>query len=162
MFNLTCLEDNEVINSSLTNIFHQCIHHKSINVRLTLMLMVRDNIKLISPVHVLEAAYVNNIIEIYPSCDLEQKLRLLTIIGSLIQNVEYLFHNTAFVNFLKTMVLTDETHMIRIGLLRVFVEMKDYIGLKVFEKRLLWVLLELGNSSVPNQAQLFCQFCVVS
>ena len=161
MFGLTVFEDNEVINTTLGGLFGQCITHSLIEVRITLMMLLKDNIKLVSPIHLLENAYVSQIEEIYDNCSIAQKLEVVAIIKLLILNVEYLFHNHQFLKFLKDKLLSDAAYIIRMSILRVFVETKDFIGLKVFEKRLLGIFMDLGNSSVPDQMQLFCHFVIV-
>lgn len=161
MFGLTVFEDNEIINPTLAGLFGQCITHSLIEVRIALMMMLKDNIKLISPIHLLEKAYVSQIEEIYDNCSIAQKLEVVEIIKLLILNVEYLFHNHHFLRFLKEKLISDAAYIVRMSILRVFVETKDFIGLKVFEKRLLGIFMDLGNSGVPDQMQLFCHFVIV-
>ena len=161
MFGLTILEDSEIINVTLTQLFHQYISYKSKTLKLAVMFAVRDNIKLVSPIHVLENAYVGQMDSIYNDCSIDQKLQMVAIIKLLIQNLEYLFHNTQFLMFLKNKMLSDDSYIVRMNMLKLLIEMKDFIGLKVFEKRILGILVELGNSSSPQLAQLFCHFVVV-
>lgn len=161
MFGLTVFEDNDVINPTLTGFFHSYINHTSFDIRISLMFLVKDNIKLISPIHILENACVSQIAEIYDNCNLDQKLQMISVIKLLIQNVEYLFHNHQFLKILKDKFLSDELYIVRISMLKIFIEMKDFIGLKVFEKRLLGMFIDLGNSPNPDHLQIFCYFVIV-
>lgn len=161
LFGLTVYEDNEIVNPALTVFFNKNIAHPSIEIRTSLMFLIKDNMKLISPMHVLEAAYVTQINDIYDLCSIDQKLELIILIKLMIQNIEYLFHNQIFVKTLKEKFLMDSAYIVRMTTLKVFVEMKDFIGLKVFEKRLLVIFMEMGNSDDPDQQQMFCNFVIV-
>ncbi len=65
----------------------------------------------------------------------------------MIKHIEYLFNSERFVSFISQKLLDDRIHIIRMSFLKTLIELKDFIGIKVFQKNILNIFFDMGQST---------------